>query len=669
MRLLEIWTTQPFFQALGWALIHSIWQGTAVALVLASAMLHLRRRSANVRYAACCAAMILMLALPVATFYIARQTAFSPMNTGQNSSPVATTGSTAGAAIGQTGARAGGASSLETDPTGATQTLLATQRQALNERLAMLHPWLVAIWVLGVFSLSLRVLGGWALTQRMKKRRTQPAPPEWLERIERLSQRLRVTRPVRVCVSALAEVPAVIGWLRPVILIPASALTGLSTRQLEALLAHELAHVRRYDYLVNLLQTVIETLLFYHPAVWWVSRQARVERENCCDDLAVAACGDVLTYARALADLEQLRTNAAPQLAIAADGGSLLSRIHRLVETPPPPSHRSTPALAGFIVLVAVFIVWAGARTTTATLPISASPINDDRAASATSRRNAGIEFARETGVDSAAPDFVRDPQAVVIEVRADGSEATATDAAESNGDESIPNAAPEESAPLEPTAPTTQDDEGDAGDIIDELAALGYKNVSVDKLVALKVHGVTPAFIREMKALGIEGLTLDALVAFKVHGVTTEFVREMKAQGLGNLSDDDLVAARVHGVTPQFARDSRALLKEKLDMDELVAMRVHNVTPALIGEFENIGFKNLTVDDMVAARVHGVTPDFARSIRALGFSNVSLDELVGLRVHGITVDFVKKVRARGFDDLTVDQLMSLKNMNLIKDK
>ena len=98
--------------------------------------------------------------------------------------------------------------------------------------------------------------------------------------------------------------PTVIGWLKPVVLLPASALAGLTPRQLEAILAHELAHIRRHDYLVNLLQTLVETLLFYHPAVWWLSRRIRVERENCCDDLAVSLCGDPVAYAAALADLE-----------------------------------------------------------------------------------------------------------------------------------------------------------------------------------------------------------------------------------------------------------------------------------------------------------------------------------------------------------------------------
>jgi beta-lactamase regulating signal transducer with metallopeptidase domain len=172
-----------------------------------------------------------------------------------------------------------------------------------------------------------------------------------------------VSRPVRLCQSLLVEVPTVIGWLRPVILVPVRALTGLAPQQLEALLAHELAHIRRHDYLVNLLQTIVETLLFYHPAVWWVSHQVRVERENCCDDMAVAACGDVLVYARALAELEQLRTGGGdtPALAVAASGGSLMERVGRLVKLPPPRTHRSSSWLAGLSTIVAILCVWAGA--------------------------------------------------------------------------------------------------------------------------------------------------------------------------------------------------------------------------------------------------------------------------------------------------------------------
>ena len=163
----------------------------------------------------------------------------------------------------------------------------------------------------------------------------------------------------RLLESALVDVPTVIGWMKPVILLPASALAGLSPAQLEAILAHELAHIRRHDYLVNLLQTLVETLLFYHPAVWWLSRRIRIERENCCDDLAVSLCGDPVAYAQALADLEELRGRGG-QLVMAANGGSLVHRVRRLLGAP---SHagRGPGWLAGSVAVLLMLGIAAGA--------------------------------------------------------------------------------------------------------------------------------------------------------------------------------------------------------------------------------------------------------------------------------------------------------------------
>ena len=118
------------------------------------------------------------------------------------------------------------------------------------------------------------------------------------------------------------------GLARPVILLPTIALTGLTSEQWQAILAHELAHVRRSDYLINSLQTVVETLLFYHPAVWWVSGRIRLEREHCCDELAVAACGDAAVYMRALAEMEHLQ--GVPEPALSVGGGSLVRRVRHL---------------------------------------------------------------------------------------------------------------------------------------------------------------------------------------------------------------------------------------------------------------------------------------------------------------------------------------------------
>ena len=188
----------------------------------------------------------------------------------------------------------------------------------------------VAVWLIGVSICSARLLGAWRFTARLRAT-SSPAPAEWQQTIARIAARMRTSCSARLLISSLVDVPMVFGWLRPVILIPVEALTGMPAEHLTALLAHEMAHVRRNDYLASILQNIAEALLFYHPAVWWISEQIRIERELCCDDLAVAASGDVLLYARALAALESRQTRRHSPV-LAANGGSLVNRIRRLIE-------------------------------------------------------------------------------------------------------------------------------------------------------------------------------------------------------------------------------------------------------------------------------------------------------------------------------------------------
>ena len=195
---------------------------------------------------------------------------------------------------------------------------------------AQFLPWVVMVWLVGALVFWVRLAGGWVVAARMRSMLVRRAPPEWQQTLSKLGARIGLSRPVQLLVSALVQVPTVVGWLRPVVLVPVGALGGLPAEHLEALLLHELAHIRRHDYLVNMLQSVAEALLFYHPAVWWVSGHIRAERELCCDDVAVSVRGDALTYARALAELESYRP-AHLGAAIAANGGSLSDRIARLL--------------------------------------------------------------------------------------------------------------------------------------------------------------------------------------------------------------------------------------------------------------------------------------------------------------------------------------------------
>jgi GWxTD domain-containing protein len=215
--------------------------------------------------------------------------------------------------------------------------------------LAAIAPWLGPFWITGVCLFCLWYLASWASVERMRRRGVCCARDHWQRELTRLSAELRVSRPVLLLESCLAEVPVVLGHFRPLILLPIGVLAGLPPAQMEAVLVHELAHIRRHDYLMNLLQRFAEGLLFYHPAVWWFSGVMRNEQEKCCDDVVVSVTGQAHEYALALVALEQSRFRGR-QTAIAVTGGNLMKRIHRLLY-PKPPSAPWSSLLA-----VAVFL-------------------------------------------------------------------------------------------------------------------------------------------------------------------------------------------------------------------------------------------------------------------------------------------------------------------------
>lgn len=282
------------------ALVQFLWQGAAAAGVLAAAIFLFRPASARSRYMLACLALAAMLASFVATlaWHWPR------------SEP------------------------RETRAFGAYQDISAPplwRRGPVHILDSRPEPvqWIAPVWFLGVLILSLRSIAGWTVVLRLKRSGTFAAPEAWQEKLAELSRRLRVSRPTTLLESCVADAPLVIGFLKPVILIPAQLLTGFSAEQLECILIHELAHIRRHDYFVNLLQTLIENLLFYHPAVWWVSGVIRAERENCCDDI-VAAHGGARAFAEALVELEQRRWTAR-EAGLAANGGQLRNRVQRLL--------------------------------------------------------------------------------------------------------------------------------------------------------------------------------------------------------------------------------------------------------------------------------------------------------------------------------------------------
>jgi uncharacterized protein (TIGR03435 family) len=314
MNAMEILASQPWVERFGMTLLHFLWEGLVIAILYAAARLMARTSSPQTRYLLACAALGAMLAAPLVTWELMRPADASPEAMYRIRSTPATASTTDVAA-----------------PGSLSDTVRATVFGVQPEPLLL---YVVLVWFAGAMVLWVRLAGGWMVAARMRSMLVRRAPPEWQQSLKELGERIGVSRPVRLLVSALVQVPTVVGWLRPVVLVPAGALGGLSAEHMEALLLHELAHIRRHDYLMNILQSVAESLLFYHPAVWWISGHIRTERELCCDDTAVSISGDALTYARALATLESHRP-AYLNAAIAANGGSLRNRIARLLGRPP----------------------------------------------------------------------------------------------------------------------------------------------------------------------------------------------------------------------------------------------------------------------------------------------------------------------------------------------
>ncbi len=314
----------PVAQAISSALIQFIWQGIFVAFCVSLAMFFLRKQNPRIRYAVCCGALLILAALPVVTA-IALYDPFASASAG---------------------------------PAAITLTIRAVWTGAQSSTalpfehwLSVAQPWILKLWILGVVFFSMR-LAYLSASLSSVRRFASPPAASILAVANALARRMGARRAIRVLVTANSDGPSVVGWLRPAILFPAATLLNLTPDQLEAILAHEIAHLRRYDDVVNIAQSVIETVLFYHPAIWWLSNRIRDERELCCDDLAVRVSGNPLCYARALTALERLRVQP-PSLSVATIGiasSPLEYRIRRLVDNERTPEYGSS-SLAGFLAL------------------------------------------------------------------------------------------------------------------------------------------------------------------------------------------------------------------------------------------------------------------------------------------------------------------------------
>ncbi len=602
----------------------------------------------------------------------------------------------------------------------AVQAVLSPSIARIRVALQPYLPLLVAVWLAGVLALSLIHLGGLRRVRQLR-RAARPAGEVWQAALVRLCRRMGIARPVELLESAALAVPAVAGWLRPVLLLPASTLTGLSPQQVEALIAHELAHVRRGDLMINLLQAAIETLLFYHPAAWWVSRVVREERESCCDDLAVAACGDRLLYARALANLEGLRAAGMPAPAfgtLGADGGaggSLLGRIRRLV-APQAPPRRANAWLAGLLGL-AVCAVAAVALPLFGPMEIrladrgfssgsgSGAGVSDQaegsekRSGHATDHEGEGVpagvrsgswtlerqddgdlqlslkmrwkggsshssfpvEAGQLTGLATGSDvrfALRRDAGSFQMQGRFDGKDGGGTFSFEPDAGYA------REMAALGWPVPGGRALELALHDVslgfARELKALGYGAEPLDRLIEFAIHDVSAAYIRALAEAGLRDVPAERLIEMSIHDVQPELVKQLAAAGYTALPPERLVELQIHDVSPEYVRALGEAGHTGIPLDRLVEMRIHDVTPEYVRALAETGHADIPVERLVELRIHDVTPQYVRELAAAGLSGVPVERLVEMRIHDVQPELIRGMAAAGYPGLTPEQLVEL---------
>ena len=307
--------------ALASALLHALWQVALVGVAAHLALRAMARASAAARHVAGMAFLLAMLVAPTLQFLIAWQ----------------------------------GPAPLDATPWAVIGAPPLANAGAFVQHTAPLAAWIVVLWLFGVAAMALRHVADLRALGALERATHASLPLHWRQRVDALRQMLGIARNVRVHVSTQVGTPCTARWLRPVVFVPAGLLARAPADQLEALLAHELAHIARKDWLWNGVQCAVETLLFFHPAVWWLGKRIRQEREHACDDLAVAACGNPLALAEALASLADPRHPARPTLA--ATGGSLMHRIARLLSVPPTRARRGALAALGALAIGGVLLV------------------------------------------------------------------------------------------------------------------------------------------------------------------------------------------------------------------------------------------------------------------------------------------------------------------------
>ena len=624
------WLSRGESIALGWTLLHFCWQGAAVALTFAFADRLTMRASSAVRYGVATGALALMPVLVLATF--ARE-----MKLATPAHAVATVQA-------QTFLKA---NQLEALPI-LRPALAANMFQARDSRSWLMDnterilPWLDGFWLAGVLLLAVRTMGGWRQLEDLRKRAQGIVPAHVEQSFLRVCERVRVGRTVALRISDRVISPMAMGVWQATVILPISAVLNLSVEELEAVLAHELGHIRRWDYAWNLIQTTLETVLFFHPAVWWLSKKVRDRREICCDEIAVQSCADPIVYAQTLLRLEEQKL-AELQLAVAqrGSGGSLLSRIRKVLGEDEPMESRIA---GGVRVVVAGLIVFglllgpkmskAVAASEPAVKPASTSAANVTPSVAAKTSVDLGSTSRANVAMTLPLAASQHDSESIELASTATGGQTSNNQAQNSQTSD---NQASDGQASSEPAQGESRHTSKGVS-YIDGMRDAGYPldlNNDLNTLISLKSLGVTPEYAKQMGNLGFGKPSVHELISLKALGVTPEYVAQLKQSGLGPKDFHEVTTEKALGITPEYAAAMKKTDFGDLKLQDLISLKAQGVTPEYVSWLKQ-QFPQITLDELRRAAVFHLDDKFLAQAKSHGFDGKDVDKLLRLKMSGL---------------------------------
>jgi len=692
-------------KALGWMVLHTLWQATLIGFIAGILMVALRHRPARVRYWTANGALLLILLAAVGTFgYYYKSMGLAPLETGH------------------------GVLYDSSAPVSANNAIPATdlQRPKNAAEINMANyfsrhlPLIVALWFLGMSMFLLRLLGNIGYIYYLKNHLNFPVEQFWDDLLQGLVRKTRIGAPISLLESALVRTPMVIGYLKPVILFPIGMINRLDPANVEAILAHELAHIAHRDYLFNILQSIVEALFYFHPAVWWLSSRIRHEREIAADDAAVRLTGNSIEYAKALVIIQDMAfMPLSPSLAFAGQQKrQLIHRVHHILHIQP----STNLAMEKFIGTCAILLVLLGLgyaqnkNTTSATegyaqtgtsgnalSGIWEGTIKDDKVCinlSSRSEHSSWIngdcylksEFSSLPTVESEFS-LSRPAGTITFKGKFENNEGYgrfrfAADQGFStwlkeNGISGI-----DEEAMVHLFFANIDKDyvlslkksgyDKISGEDLQNMAihgldpkniaayqalskSLGEGQPSIEIMLNLSIHDIDQDYIKSLTQAGFPKLSTEEIMNAKIHDLSPEYIKQCSEMGFDNLTFEDVLNFKIHDITPAFLNDLKKSGIGPLSAEEALNMRIHDLSPAAIAEFKKMGFADLSSDDLLNLKIHEITPAFLDEMRKSGFDNLSAEDAINLKIHGITPAFIDEMRKTGFDKLSAEDAINLK--------